>query len=146
MGLTENTQIGLVATNLVSNTIKFVNSSNVPATLSFDTQARLGLAYRNRYVTLGADLDLLESDALFTSQSFTALKTQYAAIGGELNAFDFMQIRLGAQKNLADGISEAAKDTMYTAGLGFWFGFNLDVAVISQNDSLGGFLQTGFRF
>ena len=146
MGLTENTQIGLVATNLVSHTIKFINSSSVPATLSFDTQARLGIAYRNRYVTLGADLDLLESDALFTSQSFTALKTQYAAIGGELNAFDFMQIRLGAQKNLADGISDAAKDVMYTAGLGFWFGFNLDIAVISQSDSLGGFLQTGFRF
>ena len=146
MGLTENTQVGLVATNLVSHTIKFINSSSVPATLSFDTQARLGIAYRNRYVTLGADLDLLESDALFTSQSFTALKTQYAAIGGELNAFDFMQIRLGAQKNLADGISDAAKDVMYTAGLGFWFGFNLDIAVISQSDSLGGFLQTGFRF
>lgn len=146
MGLTENTQIGLVATNLVSNTINFINSSGESATLSFDTQARLGIAYRSRYLTLGADLDLLESDALLTNQNFSALKTQFAAVGAEFNAFDFMQIRLGAQKNLADGISDAAKDPMYTAGLGFWFGFNLDLAVISQNDSLGGFLQTGFRF
>ena len=146
MGLTEHTQIGLVATNLVSHTIKFINSSSVPAELHFDTQARLGLAYRSRFVTLGADLDLLESDALLTSPNFSALKTQFAALGAEFNAFDFMQIRIGAQKNLADGISDAAKDPMYTAGLGFWFGFNLDVAVVSQNDSLGGFLQTGFRF
>ena len=59
---------------------------------------------------------------------------------------DFMQLRIGAQKNLADGISDAAKDILYTAGAGFWFGFNLDLALVTQNDSLGAFLQTGFRF
>ena len=57
-----------------------------------------------------------------------------------------MQLRIGAQKNIADGISDAAKDPLYAAGIGFWFGFNLDLAVVTQNDSLGGSLQTGFRF
>ena len=146
MGLTEHTQIGLVATNLVSHKINYVTSSGVPASFSFDTQARLGIAYRSDLLTLGADLDLIENDALFSSQSFEALKTQFLALGGEFNIFDFMQLRIGAQKNIADGISDAAKENMYSAGLGFWFGFNLDLAVVAQSGSLGGLLQTGFRF
>jgi hypothetical protein len=146
MGLTEHTQIGLVATNLVSHKINYIDATGNPATLSFDTQARLGIAYRNQFLTLGADLDLIENDALFTSTNFQALKSQFVSVGGEFNAFDFMQLRIGAQKNIADGIADAAKDTLYTAGVGLWFGFNLDAAVIMQNDSLGGFLQTGFRF
>ncbi|UCB54979.1 MAG: conjugal transfer protein TraF [Thiotrichales bacterium] len=146
MGLTKHTQIGLVATNLVSHKIDFISSSGVPSTLSFDTQARLGIAYRNDFLTLGADVDLIENDALLTSQNFQALKSQNVSIGGEFNLFKIMQLRVGAQKNIADDISDAAKDTMYAAGIGFWFGFNLDLAVVSQNNSLGGFLQTGFRF
>jgi hypothetical protein len=146
MGLTEHTQIGLVATNLVSHKINYIDATGNPATLSFDTQARFGIAYRNQFLTLGADLDLIENDALLTSANFQALKSQFVSVGGEFNAFNFMQLRIGAQKNIADGISDAAKDTLYTAGVGLWFGFNLDAAVIMQNDSLGGFLQTGFRF
>lgn len=146
MGLTRHTQIGLVVSNLVSHKINFINTSGVPSALSFDTQARLGIAYRTNLLTVGADVDLIESDALLTSQNFQALKSQYISLGGEFNLFDFMQLRVGAQKNIADDISDAAKDNLYTAGIGFWFGFNLDLAVVSQNDSLGGFLQTGFRF
>ncbi|MGD8803037.1 MAG: conjugal transfer protein TraF [Gammaproteobacteria bacterium] len=146
MGLTEHTQIGLVATNLVSHKINYIDATGNPATLSFDMQARFGVAYRNQLMTLGADIDLIENDALLTSANFQALKSQFISVGGEFNAFDFMQLRIGAQKNIADGIADAAKDTLYTAGVGLWFGFNLDAAVIMQNDSLGGFLQTGFRF
>jgi len=146
MALTEHMQIGLVATNLVSHKINLIDAAGNPASFSFDTQARLGVAYRSNFLTLGADVDLIENDALLTSQNFQALKTQFVSVGGEFNLFDFMQLRLGAQKNIADGISEAAKENLYTAGLGFWFGFNLDVAIVSQNNSLGGFLQTGFRF
>jgi hypothetical protein len=146
LGLTKHTQIGLVATNLVSHKINFINSLGAPETLSFDTQARLGIAYRTNILTLGADVDLIENDALLTTQNFQALKSQNVSLGGEFNLFDFMQLRIGAQKNIADDISDAAKDPMYTAGIGLWLGFNLDLAVISRNDSLGGFLQTGFRF
>jgi hypothetical protein len=146
MGLTKHTQVGLVATNLVSNKINYINSSGIPSTLSFDTQARLGVAYRTDLLTLGADVDLIENDALLTSQAFQALKSQNVSVGGEFNLFDFMQLRIGAQKNIADGISDAAKETLYTAGVGFWLGFNLDMALAAQSDSLGAFLQSGFRF
>ena len=146
MGLTEHTQLGLVVTNLATQKIDFTNAAGDPATLSFDTQARLGIAYRNDMLTLGADLDLIENDALLTVQNFQALKSQYVSLGGEFNLLKFMQLRVGVQKNIADGIPDAAKDPLYAAGLGFWLGFNLDLAVVSRNDSLGGFLQTGFRF
>jgi len=146
MGMTKHTQIGLVATNLVAHKINFINSSGDPATLSFDTQARLGIAYRTDFLTLGADVDLIENDALLTSQNFQALKTQNVSVGGEFNLLDFMQLRVGAQKNIADGISDAAKENLYTAGIGFWLGFNLDMALVAQSNSLGAFLQTGFRF
>ena len=146
MGLTKHTQIGLLATNMVSQKINYTNASGIPVTLSFDTQARLGIAYRRNFMTLGADLDLIENDALFASQNFQALKSQYASAGGEFNIFDFMQLRLGIQKNIADGISDAAKENLYTAGIGFWLGFNVDLAIVSQSNSIGGFLQSGFRY
>ena len=145
MGLTKHTQLGLVASNLVAHEINFINSSGDPAKLSFDTQARLGIAYRTDLLTLGADVDLIANDALLTTQNFQALKSQYVSLGGEFN-FKVVQLRVGVQKNIADEIADAAKDPMYTAGVGFWLGFNLDLAVVSRNDSLGGFLQTGFRF
>ena len=146
MGLTKHTQIGLVATNLVSHQINYINSLGVPSTFSFDTQARLGVAYRTDMLTLGADVDLIENDALLTNQNFQALKTQNVSVGGEFNILDFMQLRIGVQKNIADDISDAAKENLYTAGVGFWLGFNLDAALVAQSDSLGAFLQTGFRF
>jgi hypothetical protein len=146
MGLSKHTQIGLVATNLVSHKINFFNAADDPATLSFDTQARLGIAYRTDLLTVGADVDLIENDALLTSGNFQALKTRNVSVGGEFNLLDFIQLRVGAQKNIADGISDAEKENLYTAGIGFWLGFNLDMAVVAQSDSLGAFLQTGFRF
>jgi hypothetical protein len=154
--LTEHTRIGLVATNLVSHQYHLINSAGNPATLSFDTQARFGIAYLNDFLTLGADIDLLENDALLTSVNFDAFKSQFISIGGEFNVYDFMQLRIGVQKNIADGISDSAKDNLYTAGVGFcaetdacvglWFGFNLNLALVVQNESRGGFLQAGFRF
>jgi len=146
MGLTQHTQIGLVATNLVSHRINYINSLGIPSTLSFDIQARLGIAYRTDMLTLGADVDLIENDALLTSQNFQALKSQNVSVGAEFNILDFIQLRVGAQKNIADGISDAAKENLYTAGVGLWLGFNLDMALVAQSDSLGAFLQTGFRF
>jgi hypothetical protein len=77
---------------------------------------------------------------------FDELKTQYLAVGAEFNAFDFAQLRVGARKNVASGIPDGAKDTALTAGVGFWLGFNLDLAATYTDSSVGAFVQTGFRF
>ena len=88
----------------------------------------------------------MRNKPLLANPNFGDLKTQYLAVGAEFNAFDYAQLRVGASKNLASDIPDGAKDTALTAGVGFWLGFNLDIAATYTEHSLGGFVQTGFRF
>lgn len=137
INFTKSFRVGLVAKNLMSETLT-VNSVGGQFEVDFDTQMRAGIAYRNSFMTLAADVDLTESDPILLED-----KTRMAALGVELNAFDFMQIRGGYQTNLASG---ANTDDILSAGVGFWLGFNLDIAAVSAEDSLGFYVQTGFRF
>ena len=139
--LSDPFRLGLNIRNLITDDFDVLGQ-----TLNFDTEARIGLAYRNRLLTLAVDYDLLENEPLLANPSFDGLKTRYIAVGAEFNTFDFAQLRIGASKNLASGISDGAKDTTLTAGIGFWLGFNLDVAATFRDNSIGGFIQTGFRF
>jgi len=139
--VSESFRLGLNIRNLITD--EFDLGGTV---LNFDTEARLGLAYHNRLVTVAVDYDLIENQPLLANPVFDDLKTQYLAVGAEFNAFDFMQLRVGARKNVASGIPEGAKDTAITAGIGFWLGFNLDIAAVYTENSVGAFLQTGFRF
>lgn len=52
----------------------------------------------------------------------------------------------GARKNVASDISAKAKKAAFTAVVGFFSGFNLDMVATFSHDSVGVFLQTGFRF
>lgn len=92
------------------------------------------------------DYEFIENEPLLANPTFDGLKTQYIAIGAEFNTFDIAQLRIGASRNTASGISDGAKDTILTAGVGFWLGFNLDIAATFRDNSIGGFVQTGFRF
>ena len=139
--LTDSLRLGLNIRNLLTDEFDLGGTK-----LNFDTNTRIGLAYHNRMMTLAVDYDLTENKPLLANPVFDDLKTQYLAVGAEFNAFSFAQLRVGARKNLASGISSGAKDTALTAGIGFWLGFNLDVAAIFTNNSVGGFVQTGFRF
>lgn len=139
--LSDSFRLGLNVRNLLTDEFKIGNQ-----TLNFDTEARIGVAYANRLLTVAVDYDLIENEPLLANPSFDGLKTQYLAVGAEFNAFDFAQLRIGARKNLASGIADAAKDTALTAGIGLWLGFNLDIAATFTDNSVGGFLQTGFRF
>jgi hypothetical protein len=141
MDLSRSFRLGLNVRNLITDDFKVGNQ-----TLNYDTEARLGLAYSNRLLTIAVDYDLTENNPLLANNSFDGLKTQYLAAGAEINAFSIAQLRFGAAKNLASGISNGAEDIAYTAGVGFWLGFNLDIAATLTNNSLGGFVQTGFRF
>ena len=139
--LSRSWRVGLNIRNLLTD--KFDVKGQ---TLNFDTEARIGVSYRNRLLTVAVDYDLIENEPLLANPSFNGLKTQYIAVGAEFNAFDFAQLRVGASKNLAGGVSSGAKDATYAAGIGFWLGFNLDVAATFRANSIGGFVQTGFRF
>jgi len=97
-------------------------------------------------LTIAVDYDLSENKPILSDSEFDELKTQYLAVGAEFNTFDFAQLRVGARKNVASGIPDGAKDTALTAGIGFWLGFNLDLAATYTDNSVGAFVQTGFRF
>jgi len=139
--ISESFRLGLNFRNLITEEFQIQNQ-----TLNFNTEARLGLAYHSKFMTVGIDYDLTENQPLLASQDFDGLKTQYLLLGAEFNAFDYAQLRIGASKNVASDISDRAKETAYTAGIGFWLGFNLDIAATFRDNAVGGFLQTGFRF
>lgn len=147
LGVTDHIQLGLVGQNIITEEVTFTSVTGAPATLKFDSRWRAGVAYRNSFLTVGADLDIMENDPIVTGGAFSALKTQRLSFGAELNAFDFAQLRVGVMKNIASGLPGDAGSALYTLGAGFWLGFVLDVAVVSgEGDSFGAFAQTGFRF
>ncbi len=141
LDLSDSVRMGLNLRNLITDEFDLGNS-----TLNFDTEARIGLAYYNKFLTIAADLDLIENEPLLANDSFETLKTQFFAVGAEFNAFRIMKFRVGAAKNIASGISDNADDVEYTAGVGIWLGFNLDVAVLLNDHTGGVFVQTGFQF
>jgi len=141
MELSDSFRLGLNIRNVITDEFDLDGK-----TLSFDTNSRIGAAYYNRFLTVAVDYDLTENKPLLANPLYGCLSKQYLAVGAEFNAFDFAQLRIGARKNLADDISDAAKDTALTAGVGFWLGFNLDIAATFTDNSVGAFLQTGFRF
>ncbi len=128
-------RVGLVAKNLLEDKKTTRNGTEI----KFDTQLRIGAAFDAGFMTIAADLDLIERDPIGfenPSQSFS--------LGAEFDTFSFMQLRAGYQTNLASG---ATDPDLLSFGAGFWLGFNLDVAVVvGEDSSYGFFAQSGFRF
>jgi len=141
VGLTDNIQVGAIIRNILTEDLP-INTPAFTGVLKFETQTRAGIAYNGDFFTLGADLDLTENN----SQIIPGDKSRLFSAGAEFNAFDFMQLRVGMQKNIAGGIPSKAKDPLLTAGIGLWLGFHIDASVISGNDILGAYIQTGFKF
>jgi hypothetical protein len=139
--LIDSVRLGLSLRNLIEDDFDLGQQ-----TLNYDTEVRLGVAYLNKALTIAADLDLTENKALLANDSFDGLSKQYLAVGAEYNAHKFVKLRLGAAKNIASGISDNAGDIEYTAGVGIWLGFNLDVAALLNDNTAGVFVQTGFQF
>lgn len=129
---------GLVAKNLIEDSF-ITNSGNE---LNFNTQLRAGVAYHSEWITIAADMDLAENDPI--SPSSFEDPSQMMAVGAEFDVFDILQLRAGYQTNIASGSTDP---DIISAGVGLWLGFNLDISVVSAEDSsLGVFAQTGFRF
>jgi len=92
-------------------------------------QLRAGLAYKPQsMVTLAMDLDLIKNDTTISGD----YNSQNIALGLEFNAIDFLKLRTGCYKNIAQGDI----GLVYTAGLGinFWL-FNLDVGASMSSKS-----------
>ena len=128
-------RVGLVAKNLIEET----KTTRLGSNINFETQYRVGAAFDAGFMRIAADLDLTEIKPIAfenPSKSFS--------VGAEFDAFSVAQLRVGYQSNLASG---ATDPDLLSVGVGFWLGFNLDVAVVAGDDSsFGAFVQTGFHF
>ena len=141
LDVTDSVLVGLNVRNVISEDFELGGQ-----TFEYDTEWEIGIAYSNSFMTLAADYDLTTNKPLLANPAFRALDRQDIAIGAEFRAGRIVMLRVGAAKNLADGIPSGAKEVRYTAGIGIWLGFNLDIAAIVNDNTVGVVLQTGFSF
>lgn len=135
LNLMDTLRVGLVAKNLIEET----KTTTLGREIDFDTHLRAGAAIDLGMVTLAADMDLTERKPIASENP-----SQSMSIGAEIDAFETVQLRAGYQTNLASGSTDP---DLLSVGVGLWLGFNLDIAaVVGEDSSFGGFIQTGFHF
>lgn len=141
IGVTDGITLGLVAKNLIEESL-----TDGTSTFNFDKQLRAGVAYRNEFLTIAADMDLTEINPPTTTNTSYAVgnASKVAALGIEFDLGDIVQLRAGYQTNMANN---ATTPDLLSVGVGLWLGFHLDIAaVVGDDSSFGAFVQTGFRF
>jgi hypothetical protein len=139
-----NWRSGLVIKNIIPYSPEFKIAAG-PAFVPIPTgerlklrpQTRAGISYSNKWTTLAADLDLYSNDPAGLER-----RTQYLALGGELNTWNFAQIRVGYRLDLINKSRDIA-----SVGLGFSpLGVHADVAVAGNTTEVAASFQLGFRF
>lgn len=134
---------GLVVKNLLEQEYDLVYTD--PTTdvetktgaITLSPQARAGVSYQNNWLTAALDVDLTENDPVGFEDA-----TRYVAIGTELNAADWAQLRLGYRVDTVNG-----ERNVTSAGLGLSpFGVHLDMTVAGNANEIGAAVQFGFRF
>jgi len=136
---------GFVIKNIISQDYDAMNTDPLTGietptgtVVSLNPQARAGVSHSTDWSTVALDIDLTENDAL----DGVGDKSRYVAIGAELNALDWAQIRLGYR---ADTVN--SDRSVVSAGIGFSpLGMHFDLAVAGNADEIGAALQFGFRF
>lgn len=133
-----NFQAGLVIRNLVPLTYRTALGNEI----KLRPQARAGGSFHLARATLALDLDLTENDPLGFDE-----KTRYLALGGEIDLWRFVQLRLGYRRNLVS--TAVAEPDIYSAGFGLRLpvlGANLDVGAAGNDRDLAAAFQLGFRW
>ena len=129
---------GFVIKNIIPKNLDF-KYKQVPTgdSLKLMPQARIGVSHANSWSTVALDVDLTHNDPAGFENS-----TQYIALGGELNAWSWAQLRAGYR---IDMVNSARNIT--SVGLGFSpFGVHADLAVAGNATEIGASFQLGFRF
>lgn len=135
---------GLVIKNVIPYFLYFKNAPTpgapVVATgsrLRLMPQTRVGISHTNRWSTVALDADLYRNDPVGLENY-----TQYISLGGELNAWDWAQIRAGYRVDLV-----SSRRSVASIGLGLSpFGVHIDMAVAGNENEIGASFQLGFRF
>jgi len=143
---------GFVAKNLIEQSYDTVLSdANIQATYVMNPVYTVSASFNHSLFTIGIDVDLNETERY---EDFTGLNTgdaqsakdniQMAGIGAEFNAWDWAQLRLGYQSDIANTLED-----QFTAGIGFSpFGvLHIDLAAMySGDEQFGASLQTALTF
>ena len=129
--------VGLIAKNLIENDYDSVVSQGIKPSYKVGPEFIAGISYNGEIVTLAADIDLTAPQ-----HSNLVKESQYARLGLELNAFDWVQIRAGYRHDFS-----GPQEDSYSLGLGFSpFGVvRLDLmAQTSGDNDVGAGLQLSF--
>lgn len=128
---------GLKAGLVIKNVIPKDYTTALNNVIKSKPQARAGVAYQNGWSSLAMDIDLIKNDPTGLDKP-----TQYIALGGELDAWGWAQLRAGYRYNMKDNNTSAA-----SLGIGVSpFGVHMDLAVVASSKLVGVGFQTGFRF
>ena len=136
---------GLVIKNIIPYTLDFKQAPTPGATpvangnsLTLRPQARVGLSHTTSWSTVALDVDVTKNDPAGFEQS-----TQYAALGVELNAFDWVQLRAGYR---VDMVNSARNVTSLGLGLSPFGVPHIDLAVAGNASEIGASFQFGVHF
>ena len=135
---------GLVIKNVVPYFLDFKRAPIPGATpvasgetLRLIPQVRAGISHTDKWSVVALDMDLYRNDTVGLED-----RTQYIALGGELNAWNAAQIRAGYRADLVNSARN-----IVSLGLGFSpFGLHTDIAVAGNASEIGLAFQLGFRF
>lgn len=139
---------GVVVKNVIPRSFDFkraptAGATPVPigATLNIRPLVRTGVSHENDWSTVAFDLDLTQNDPAGLEN-----KSQYAALGGELSALGWAQLRAGYRADLL-----SAERNVTSVGLGIspripYFKFHLDLGYAYNKKEQGASLQFGFNF
>lgn len=101
-------------------------------------QARVGVSHANTWSTVALDVDLTRNDPAGLED-----KSQYIALGGELDAFGWAQIRAGYR---ADLVNSARNVASLGLGLALFKVVHVDIAAAGNKNEMGASFQFGVHF
>ena len=108
------------------------------ATLKLKPQARVGASRKNKWSTVALDVDITRNDPVGLED-----KSQYIALGGELNVLSWAKIRAGYR---ADIVNSKRNVASLGLGLALFKVVHVDIAAAGNKNEMGASFQLGVRF
>jgi len=141
---------GVVVKNLIPQTFDFKSigsgavtgsAQSVTGTLNINPQLRAGVSHANEWSTVALDVDLTQNDPAGLEN-----KSQYIALGGELSASGWAQIRAGYRMDVVNSARDVA-----SIGFGLsprlpYFKPHFDLGVAGNANEVGASMRLGLNF
>lgn len=136
---------GFVVKNVIPYSYDFKRAPTAGATpvptgvkMELKPQARVGVSHSNTWSTVALDMDITRNDPAGLED-----KSQYIALGGELDAFGWAQIRAGYR---ADIVNNARNVASLGLGLALFKVVHIDIAAAGNKNEMGASFQFGAHF